>query len=858
MNKRPLATRIYRQLLRVFPFDFQREYGSEMESVFRQEHRYAAKTGVAQKLNLWWLTLRGFLKTAPMEHLDVLRRDIFYGLRSLRKSPGFTLGAITALAIGIGANLTIFGFANALLFRPLPAPNADELVRVSMYSWGNVPYDHYIKYRDGNRTFSGLAAFQGAGANIQFGNTPELAIAMLVSGNYFDCLRIPAALGRTIAETDDRLGAPGVVMLSDGYWRRRFAASPSVIGTKVTIDGSPFTIIGVTPASFNGTMAPLTQEIWIPWNGPHRDIPFGVALVGRLRSGVAIEQARADLGATAANIAQEINQHFYLTVSAARVLHPELVPPVAVFSGLMLALAGLVLLIACLNIASLLLARSTARRREIGVRIAIGASRTQLIRQLLTESLLLSIAGGMFGLGIAIWLGSILGTLRLPSPVPVPIVFDFVVDWHLVLFAVVISFGTTVLFGLAPALQSVKADIAMSLRDGSAAAGLSKSRVRAVFVVGQLGVSTLLLVTAMLLVRSLTSAQITNRGFVAENVLTVSMNLVNSGYTKERGIDFYNRLVRRLESTPGITSASVAEIVPLTASSAGRLFFRDEGTSLEVSTNSVSSGHFRTLDIPLLAGRDFTDADREGAALVCIINQRLGQRFWPGENAVGKRLRSGPTQWTEVVGIAADSKYVGLGEFPKFFLYQPIAQHYPLRGQASLLIKTKTDPMSGLPAVRTAVQELDPSVAVFGINPLDKAAEISLLPIRIASAFASALGIVALLLGATGIYSVVSYLARNRTREIGIRIALGAKPSQVVRFVTSEAIRWITVGLVIGFVAALGIAQLIKNLIYGVPSADPVSFFGVGVILCATACAACWIPARRATKVDPTVALREE
>jgi predicted permease len=383
--------------------------------------------------------------------------------------------------------------------------------------------------------------------------------------------------------------------------------------------------------------------------------------------------------------------------------------------------------------------------------------------------------------------------------------------------------------------------------------------VRAAFVVGQLAVSTLLLVIAVLLVRSLTNAETTNRGFVVDNVLTLSMNLVNSGYTKQRGIDFYERLLRRLESTPGIVSANLAEIVPLTASSQGQRFSKDGGTSLEVSTNSISRGHFSTLGIPLLAGRDFSDADREGAPLVCIINQQLAQRLWPGENAVGKRLHSGPSAPTiEIVGIAGDSKYVGLGEFPKSFLYRPIGQHYPIRGQASLLIKTRTDPKGGLPGVRAAIQELDPSVAIFGISPLDKATEISLLPIRIAGGFASILGIVGLLLGATGIYGVVSYLARNRTREIGIRIALGAKPSQVMRFVSAEAMRWTITGLVLGLAAALGVAQLIKNLIYGVASVDPVAFGGIALILCATAYAACWIPARRATKVDPTVALREE
>ena len=580
------------------------------------------------------------------------------------------MGAVAALAIGIGANLTIFGFANALLFRPLPAPESQELVRVSMYRWSNVPYEHYLQYREQNRTLSGLAAFQNAGASLQAGGPPEIAAAMVVSGNYFEVLRIGAAVGRTIGETDDRPNAPPVLMLSDTFWRRRFGADPAIIGLVVTVDGRPFTIVGVTPASFKGTLSPVIPQLWIPWNAPHGDLPPSAGLVGRMRRDVPLAQVQADLATIAAAIAREINERFYLTVSAARVAHPELVLPVAAFAGTLMALATLVLLIACFNIASLLLARSTSRRKEIGVRIALGASRTQLVRQLLTESLLLSFAGGLAGLGVAFWTGKALAALPLPglapsTSAPPPMLLDFVLDWNVVLVGAGISIGTALLFGLAPALQAVKVNIAPALKDTSATAAVKRSRLRASFVVGQLAVSAFLLVVAALLVRSLTSEQTINRGFNADSVLTAGMTLVNAGYTKPRGIEFYRRLQQRLESTPGIESVNIAEIVPLTASNSGGSYHIEGGSDVSASDNVVSRGHFRTLGIPLLAGRDFTDEDREGSTPVCIINERMAQRLWPGQNPLGKRLRSGKLPWVEVIGVAANSKYVGLVESPK-------------------------------------------------------------------------------------------------------------------------------------------------------------------------------------------------
>jgi predicted permease len=396
------------------------------------------------------------------------------------------------------------------------------------------------------------------------------------------------------------------------------------------------------------------------------------------------------------------------------------------------------------------------------------------------------------------------------------------------------------------------------LKELSSTTGLKRSRLRGAFIVGQLAVSAVLLIMASLLVRSLSSPQSADRGFVSENVFMASVSPGNAGYTKERGVDFFERLLQRLEATPGVVSANVAEVIPLTLSSATGRYQTDGAEPLSVNQNTISRGHFRTLGIPILAGRDFNVADRDGAPAVGIVNERLAQRLWPNESPVGKRLRSGKGPWIEVVGMVRDSKYVGISETPKLFLYRPIGQMYDPRAHQSLLIKTTSNPMTMLTVVRTAVDELDPAMPIFGASSLDETTQISLLPAKIAATFAGALGILAVLLAVIGIYGVVSYLARHRTREIGIRIALGARPSQVMWFVSAEVLRWTIFGLVLGLGVSLGIAQFAKDFLYGVSPADPVSFGGIALILTATAYAACWIPARRATRVDPTVALREE
>ena len=851
MSKKPpsRADRIYRRLLRVFPFDFQREYGSEMEGVFRQERKRAAKRGPWVAARLWWRTLAGIIAAAPREHLDVLRQDIRFALRSLGAHKGFALFAVISLAIGIGANLAVFGLANALLLKPLAVADPDRVIRAYANRSSTVDYQDYVAYRDRNQTISNLSAFQGVGSSVRIGDSPESILVCAVTGSYFGEMGVSAAIGRTIAPVDDQAGAPGAAMLSDAFWRRRFSADPAIIGRALTINGSLFTIVGVSPAWFSSTMAPIRPEVWLPWSVLERGRPSSAHLIGRLRPWVSVEQAQADMSRIAGQLTQERGRAVSMTVYPARTLHPAFSTAVSAFVAFLMAIVALILTIACLNIATVLLARAVERSREMGIRIALGAGRTQLMRQLLTEGLLLAAAGG----GAATLLALIaaqtvpLSISGLPGDV---IALDIAFDWRVGLFAILISITTTLLSALAPALQCVRTAVMPALKDGALTTAPTRSRLRAIFIVAQLAMSTLLLVIGALLVRTLTNPQTASRGFDTDGVLTAALNLESTGYTPRRGMEFYERLLERLETTPGIVSANIARIVPLTLSNWENTF-QWETNPVPVRMNVVSRGHFRTLGIPLLQGRDFNANDRYENTAVGIVNETLARRLWPGESPVGKRLDD-----VEIVGLVRDSKYAAMGEDPKNFLYRPISQWWVPEG--SLLVKTQGDPLNVLPGLRAVVQSLDPDLPLLNINPLDRATGISFLPLQMAAALAGVLGLGALILGAVGVYGVVSFFVRQRTREVGIRIALGAPPSAVVSLLTRQVMCWAGIGLCIGMLAGLGVGQLLENVIYGITPTDPIAFIGIPLLLACTAYGACWFPAKRATRIDPFTALREE
>ncbi|HMJ82041.1 MAG TPA: ADOP family duplicated permease, partial [Vicinamibacterales bacterium] len=645
--------------------------------------------------------------------------------------------------------------------------------------------------------------------------------------------------------------------------------NPGVLGQTITLNGRPAAIIGVAPSAFTGTLAPFIPDVFVPVTQPrHGGEVSSVQLIGRLRPGVAIGEAQADLMTLAAAMVigpAPDRPRPVITVYWARTLAPEIAMPAAVFTGVLLAVVGLVLLLACVNIANLLLSRSAARTREIGIRTAVGASRSRLVRQLLTESLLLGAAGGAAASLLAMAVARPIAAAAGSLPSPAPIGLAFVVDWRLIAAAVGLSLVTTVAFGLVPALQSSNHDVLPALKDGAATAAPKQSRLRAVFLTTQVAMSTLLLVLAALFVRGLVSAQTLDRGLVTDGVLAASIDLESAGYNQARGAIVYEQLLERLERTPGLTSANIVDIVPLTLSNrADGMVSEDHRERVDatlVYRNRVTPGHFRTLGIPLVVGRDFDARDRAEGTAVVIVNETLARRFWPGENPIGKRLREltdrgAPRPWFEVVGVARDSKYATVGEDPKPFMYRPMAQDYTPAG--TVMVKTRGNAADALPLVRAAVADIDPNMALFSVMTLDSATSISLLPVKVAATVAGTLGVLALILGAIGLYGVMSYLVRQRTREIGIRMALGAERGTVVGLVTGHGMRWTGIGLVVGLAASFAVAKLIGGFLYGVGPADPTAFVGIALLLIGTAYVACYIPARRASRIDPLVALREE
>ncbi len=810
--------------------------------------------------------------------IDALAQDLRYGLRMLLKNPGFSFVGVTALAFGIGTNVLIFTLANGLLLRPLAVANPESVIRAYTNLHSNTSYADYLDYRDSNHTLSALAAFQMASISMRADGPPEHAWGMTVSGNYFDALGIVVARGRGIALADDQIGAPGAVVISDGFWRRRFGSDPSLIGHQLVLNGNPFTIIGVAPGGFTGTMAPLIPELWVAWNAPgfapSRDDIIrrrgrSTHLIGRLRPGVSRLQAQADLSARAAALAlehPETNRDLTITVYPGRTLSDDFGSAPTLFVGLLMAVVGLVLLIACTNLANLLLARSAARRREIATRLALGAGRRRLVRQLLTESLLLSGCGGLAAFVLAAVAARAIATIRITAMFPVGLQLDF--DWRVVTFGVGLSLCTTILFGLTPALAATRRDVVPGLKDGLGASGSQKSRLRASLMIAQVAMSTLLLVSAGLLIRSLVGAHAIDRGFSSDHVLVANFDLDTRGYAPERGATFYEQLIERLEQMPGVIAANVVDIVPLTLSNQTRTILKEgqlppeRADTLEPTyINTVSRGHFRTLTIPLLSGRDFDATDRATSPQVAIVNQTLANKLWPRENPLGKRVREwdrrsafGP--WLEVVGLVRDSKYVTVGEDPKPFMYRPLAQAY--RAEPTLLVRVSGDPLAAFPSVRDQVQSLDRDLPVFGAATLDDATSISLLPMRIAATLAATLGFVALALAALGLYGVMSYLVRQRAREIGIRMALGAQRQSVISLLTRQGMHWTFIGIAVGLGVCTLCTRLLSGLLYGVGARDPVAFVGVPLLLAVIAYMACSLPGYRASRMDPLIALREE
>lgn len=812
--------------------------------------------------------------------MDTFWQDVRLGFRRLSSAPGFTLIAILSLALGIGANTAIFSLVNTVLLRPLPVAEPTRVVAVNVVnqqgSFDNFSYPNYKDVRDRNDALAGMYVYRFAPMSLSGGGINERVWGYLVSGNYFDVLGVNAVRGRLFTQADDRApGAHPLAVISYGSWQRRFGADPNIAGRTIILNGHSFTVIGVAPEGFIGTELIFTPELWVPmmmgsviepgskWLDERGD---GVMFAGgRLKSGVSLAQAEAALTTVMAQLGRE-----YPNINEGRAIHltphglviPQFRGAVIGFTGVLMATVGLVLLIACTNLANLLLARAAGRRKEIAVRLSLGAGRRRLVRQLLTESVLLAVGGGMIGLLLALWLVDLI--MALKPPADFPLTLDLKLDWRVFGFSLALSFVTGVLFGLVPALQATKLSLVSVLKDEASQAGARRSRLRSALVVAQVALSFMLLIAAGLIVRSLQQVHVIGPGFETERAIAMTMDVGLQGYDRQRGEQFYRQFTERVGSLPGVRSVTLTDNLPLSLNvNANSIYIEGQPPTRGANTpqamvSSVGLRYFETMGIPLVAGREFSERDTPDAPRVVIINETFARRFWPGQSAIGKRFRSGSASGTllEIVGVAKDGKYFSLSEEPEMFFYTPLMQSY--NSAATLVVRTTAEPQPLVNTIRREIQQLDAALPVFDVKTLTEHMRLSLFPMRVGAAVVGSFGLLALVLAAIGIYGVMAYAVSQRTREIGVRMALGARQGDVLTMVIRQALLLVVIGLGIGLAAAFGLTRFMSSVLVGVSATDPMTFVAITVLLVGVALVASYAPARRAAKVDPMMALRYE
>jgi predicted permease len=806
-----------------------------------------------------------------------LASDIRYAVRQLLRSPGFTIVALFSLAVGIGANTTVFTVANALLFREIDATRPDEMVRV--YSGEHSPFDFrgVTQLRERTTSFSEVIAEEFLPAAFQLpGGEVVRTTVLLTSGNLFSALGKQPALGKLYARADDRApSGESEVVLTHRFWTARFGGDSSIVGRVVSVNGAPFRVIGVAPPGFFGAQHGWRPDLFVALGDtrallrmPSDSLGGGLYVSARLEPGVTLAVAQADVMRLARDQARERTgsaERALIRVLPARGITEEgrnVVGMAALFAQVV---ALFVLLIACANVGNLLLGRGARRRREIGIRLALGARRRRLLQQLLTEAGVLAVAGAVGAILLTIWVSGLIGGV---VPADLPLGFDLTVDGRVLLYAVGAAVLTIVLFALAPALVSVR-QAADAVRDDARWANPRGVRLRSGLLMLQIALGSVLLAGAMLFTRSLARARVIDPGFPTANLLDVRVELGQGRYTEASGAAFYERLVEQVRAMPGVSDAAVARLTPLTGANSQTAFFpegitRDPnapiGEERFVYFNDVGPRYFATMQIPLVAGREFTPADRLGAAPVVIVSAAMAQRLWPNENPLGKRLSNTGTggPWLEVVGVARDIKFVSLNERPGNFVYLPSLQ----RLHDDAVLQVRAAPGSDLAALARrlsdAVRVLDPVIAPPAVRPTVENQRIMLIPAKLGASLMAVLGGLAALLAGLGMFGVTSYLVAQRTREIGVRMALGARPLHVLRSVLGSTARLLAVGAAVGFVAALGFGRLIASQLHGVSGSDPLTFAVVPLALAAVALVAGYVPARRALGVAPTVAMRAE
>jgi predicted permease len=818
--------------------------------------------------------------------------DLRYAFRQLRKSPGFTATAVLTLALGIGANTAIFSVVNGMLFTSLHVRNESRLTILGFQqkstSWHptfSLPEYHDLTSETKN-VFSGLSADMYSLDGLSMpGSKPGRIFSDYVSGNFFSVLGVQPFLGRYFLPSEGETpGADPVMVLSYAYWKRHFAGDPNVIGRQVSINGHPITVVGVTPKDFHGILTAMAVQGYFPLammvpldNTPMDQLDKRGArawrVYARLRPGISTQQVNSGLAVVAHRFATEHPatekdaslRTFPLYVGRNGPLDAQ--NTVGIVSTIFLGLAGLVLLLACVNVTNLLLVRASVREREMVIRSALGAQRSRLIRQMLTESILLALFGGAAGMALGLLGSSQLGSVKFGVDIPVYINFGF--DWRVFTFSAAIALLAGAVVGVLPAVRLSRANLNLLLREGGRGLAGGSSKFRDALVILQVGSALMLLIVAGLFTRSLAQAAHSNFGFNPSHVLTLTMDPSEIGYNDAQSRDFYTTLLERARALPGVISASTAAAVPMGAingSGSDTLTIPGYQSPMgqappSTAYNLITTEYFRTLRIPLLEGRSFTGNDNEKAQYVAIVSEAMAKKFWPNQDPIGKQFTMGtdPTHPMRVVGVARDARYLGVtGAFAPYF-YAPYQQHYQQHTLESLELLTAGDPSAMIPQVERTIRNMTPTLPVFDVHTLRQGlySILGLLRFQVAATMAAIMGTLGLVLAIVGVYGVLSYVVSRKTNEIGIRIALGAQPSDILRMVYSQGFRIVGIGLAFGLAASFAVARLMRSFIV-VSSTDPATYLGVSAILVAVALLACTIPARRAASVDPMQALRSE
>lgn len=809
-----------------------------------------------------------------------LQRDLKYAGRMIVKSPLFTGIVVLTLALGIGLNTAVFSAVDAMLLRPLPGVrNANELVQLyrtanaAPYNSNSVPHFMDVRART-TEVFSGVAAWAFMNVSMTVNGRAQMVMGQIVSANFFSVYGVNAAMGRVFTpDEDEGRGAHPVTVLSYSGWRNYFGGDPDVVGKDVVINGQKMTIVGVTPEMFDGPMLMLRPVMWFPLMQLGQVRPGGERdfenrgnnyfnMIARLKPGVSAAQARTRLTALIEELRTEEpdqyrDQGINMVLQREAGIHPSLRGAQVGLSAVVMAVVLILLVISCVNVANLFLARSQDRAREMAIRLSLGARRRTLVRQLLVESLMFSVIAGVAGMLVA-W-----SAIQIGNSISLPVPIDFRPNLQLSPLVLGFAFGITVLtgvlFGLAPALNATKPSLIPALK-GEAPAGSTRSRTSKVLVVSQMALSIILLVSAGLFLSNLQNATSVDKGFGTDRALIADLDPALQGYTRGETANFYNQLLAQLEATPGVESAALIDALPLGLNNSDRGvtipgYVPGPSEGMSVLYSSVSPGYFATMDIPLISGREFTTQDDSSAALGIVVNAHFAERFWPNQSALGKTVTAGRRDY-RVIGVVPTGKYRRLGEDPTEYMYFAHAQYW--QAGMSLVVRTAGDPIAFTPTLRKIIAALNPNIPVSSIRSLDQHLGISLLPARIAGTALGVFGILGLLLASVGMYGVMAYTVSQRTREIGIRMAIGASARDVVQLIMRQGLTLVIIGSVIGLIGAFLAARLLSSVLYGGNPFDPKTFVLVPVVLIAVTAVATFIPARRAAAVDPAITIRAD